>query len=222
MQTWTSQKLGAAAGIAFVVLTIVSGAVMGSRPDHTASATKIVSYFLNHHSRILVGALLAGLAAPLFLWLVVSLAGILRAAGEAIAAGVVVATAAAGITLATVPNAIESALTRMVHVSSPSLMQSLYHFDSYWGEQAFWFAAVLAFVIVVAARGKLPDWYVILSGIASVLFVLGALTVKGRGFFGVDGGMGFIAFIALGIWVIATSVLVWQSTPPAEPVPAPT
>jgi hypothetical protein len=221
VQTWTTQKLGAAAGIAFIILTIVSGAVMGSRPDHTASASKIASYFGSHHSKILVAALLAGLAAPLFLWLVVSLAGLLRAAGESTAAGVVVAVGAAGITLATVQNAIDSALTQMVHVSSPSLMKSVYHFDSYWGQQAFWFAAVLAFVTVVAARRKLPDWYIGLTGIASVLFGLGALAVKGKGFFGVDGGMGFIAFIALGIWVIATSVLVWQATPAPEPVTAP-
>jgi hypothetical protein len=221
VNAWTTQKLGALAGIAFVVITIVSGAVMGSRPDHTASASKIASYFASHHSKILVGALLAGLAAPLFIWLVVALAGLLRAAGESTAAGIVIATGAAGITLATVQNAIESALTQMVHVSNPSLMRSVYHFDSYWGEQAFWFAAVLAFVIVVAARRKLPDWYVGLSGIAAVLFGIGALTVKGKGFFGVDGGMGFIAFIALGVWVIATSVLVWQATAAAEPVAAP-
>jgi hypothetical protein len=47
--------------------------------------------------------------------------------------------------------------------------------------------------------------------------------MKPGGFFAVDGGMALIAFVALLVWVLATSFLLWQEPEPARaPAPAPT
>jgi hypothetical protein len=47
------------------------------------------------------------------------------------------------------------------------------------------------------------------------LLGLGGVAVKENGFFQPLGGMALIAFLALLIWVLATSVLLWRLSPTA-------
>ena len=79
--------------------------------------------------------------------------------------------------------------------------------------RAFWLGAVVTLVAGLGAlRGGLPRWYSWASCAAAVLLALGGLAVKQHGFFAPAGGMAIVAFVALNVWVLATSVLLWQAT----------
>jgi hypothetical protein len=66
MATWRIGHVGAAAGVAFIVLNLIANLSVGSTPDFDDSPAKIASFFDDHHGAVLVHAVLTGLAAPLF------------------------------------------------------------------------------------------------------------------------------------------------------------
>ena len=59
---------------------------------------------------------------------------------------------------------------------------------------------------------ELPEWYAWLTIAGSVVFLVGALSLKTTGFFSVTGGMSFIAFFVFAVWVLVSSVLLVQKT----------
>jgi hypothetical protein len=58
-------------------------------------------------------------------------------------------------------------------------------------------------------------WYRVVCGLAAVLFALSGISVKAAGTLAVAGGIGFVSFLALLVWVVATSVVVWRIAAPA-------
>src|SRR5919109_1228888 len=96
----TSNRMSALAGLGFVVLVLISTFIAGTHPETSDSPQKISAFFAHHHKGLLVGAVVSGLASPLFVWLFASLARAMRRAGESalavIAFGIVVVGAALG------------------------------------------------------------------------------------------------------------------------------
>ncbi len=210
MKGWKWRRLTAAAGVAWIVLSIVAGAVSGSPPKVDASAQTIAGYYTSHHSGILVGAVLAGAAAPLFLVMSVGLGVALREGKQRLAGAVVIVAAATGIALAAVPNAINAGLDQAARGGSPDAIKTGYAIGAYLGEQAFWFAALLAGVAAIAGRLSLPRWYAGVGALTAAFAVLGGISIRGVGFFSPAGAtMVFVAFVALLVWALSTSVVLW-------------
>jgi H+/Cl- antiporter ClcA len=111
MTAWSTRRLGALAGVVFVVLAVIATLVAGSIPDFNASPAKITSYYQDHHSRTLLAFILSGAAAPLFGWLVASIAVALRDLGQAAWAFVAFAGGIVGIALGAAADAVASTRT---------------------------------------------------------------------------------------------------------------
>ena len=62
------ERLGAATGILFVVLLVVSVFMVPTPPDINASPGTISAFYSDHRTAILVSAYIGGLAVPVFLW----------------------------------------------------------------------------------------------------------------------------------------------------------
>ena len=218
MRTWTAERLGAAAGIGFLVLNVIANLIPGgSAPSPHDHPAKIARYFVQHHRSIAIAVILTGIAAPLLAWLVATVALRLRALGEGTWAVIVFALGVIAIALGAGADAISGALIRTSVAHSDRVTQGLYQLQGYLTVKSFWFAAGLALTVGLAALRVLPRWYAWVSLAAAVLVGIGGLTVKGAGFFSPLQGMTAISFVALLVWILLTSIVFWRLAPEAEP-----
>ena len=225
MRAWTAERLGAVAGVAFVVLAIIGAFTAGSTPKFDDSASEIVSFFRDNHNAVIFSAILTGIASPLFVWLVAAIALTLRAAGQTAWAGVAFAAGLVGTGLATAADAVGGSLAHIANNGDNGLTQSLYQLQGFFVAKAFWFAAVVTLAVGVAAwRAALPRWYAALSLGAVVLFVLGGVSLKSSGFLAPLDSMQLIAYLGLLLWSLATAAVLWMTAPVTEVrrAPAPT
>jgi hypothetical protein len=216
MNTWAAGRLGAAAGIGFIVLTAVGDSLAGSMPSTGDSATKIASFFEDHQTAVVTGSILTGIAAPLFLAFATAFALRLRIAGPGLPAGLFFAIATAGVTLGVVADALYGSMAR---ISDASLAKGLYTVDGFVTAKSFWFATAAIFVAAWGSRGVLAQWYTLLSLVAGIVVALGGLSLRSTGFFAPLGNMSGIAFLGLLVWIVATCVVLWRE-PTTAAVPA--
>lgn len=208
----TPRRLGALAGVAFIVAFIVGVAVEGKEPSLTATAAKITSHYTSHHSKVLVADVLISVAFILFIMWAAVLAGELRAAGRHAGAGALLAAITGGATLAVAASAVEVGLDQAaIRSTDPGFMHGGYLVDEYLGGALpFLFLAAAAAATALASGGLFSPWYRWLTGLIGVLVILGGISVKASGFFSPTGGAATIALVALGVWVLATSVVLWR------------
>ena len=184
-------------GVAFVALLIISFAVGGEPPDAKEGAREIVSHYEDNKGAIQIGAALSVLAASLFVWFGATLRDALRDPGgnDGIApavlfAGTIITAVGAAID-AMVPFAMAEAADDGVDPNAFVSLQALWDNDFFplaLGVALFLLASGLS----ILRRGILPRW---MGFIAVTLGVLGFTPV------------GWIAFMAGGIWVIAVSIM---------------
>ena|SRR5947209_4834444 len=217
MRTWSMERIGALAGVLFIVFNIVGNAIAGSPPSTDESAAKIAHFFTSNHRDVVIGTVLTSVAAPLFLVLVAALALRLRAIGQGGAAVALFAAGIAGLTLGAAADALTGTLGRIAPSADVRTVQSLYQVDGFLTARSLWFAALLALLTAWAAWGLLPQWYAIASLVEGVLLVLGGIALKTTGFFSPLGGMTLIAFIGLLVWTLATAWIVWNAAPEGTP-----
>jgi hypothetical protein len=221
MAAWPAQRLGAIAGVAFVVLALIATFVAGSVPKFNDSPAKIASFYQAHHSRTLLATVLSAAAAAFFVWLVASIAVALREVGQGAWAAIAFGGGMAGIALAAAGDALAQVDAHVAREGDTRLVQGLYQTSGFLTTKAFWFAALVGLAVGLGAlRGAVAGWYAWTSLGAALLLALGGVSVKQGGFFSAGGGMVFIAFLALLVWALATSVVVWMSAA-AEERPAP-
>jgi hypothetical protein len=211
MRTWSLERIGALAGVLFIVFNIVGNAIAGSPPGTDEPATEIASWFTSNHRDVVVGAVFTSIAAPLFLLLLAALALRLRALGQGASAVAVFATGSAAITLGAVADSVYGVLGRIAPSADARTVQALYQADGFLTARAFWFAAALTLLVAWTVWTALPQWYAIASLVEGVLLVLGGIALKTAGFFSPLGGMTFIAFIGLLVWTLATAWIVWTA-----------
>lgn len=199
--------MGAAAGVGFVVLTLVSELLKGDSPSPTGPAATIVSYLADHRSGILAGAYvqmlglfllaLVALGAARRLWLAErQLEATLAAFGGVLLIGAyttyVFLTAALGFGAGT--------------DAEPATAKALWEIR-FVAETFIAFPAALLVGSVAAGSVRtrtFPRWYAWGSAVASVAFLIGGATLARNGFFAPDGGYGFILFWLLPLWVAVT------------------
>lgn len=225
MRTWSTERLGAVAGVTFVVLAIIGAFAAGAPPKFDDSASTIVSFFRDNHNSVIVSAILTGIGSPLFVWLVAAIALTLRAAGQTAWAGVAFAAGLVGTGLATAADAVGASLAQIANNGDNGLTQGLYQLQGFFIAKAFWFAAIVALAVGIAAwRAALPRWYAVVSLAAVVVFVLGGVSLKSSGFLAPLDAMQFIAYLGLLVWSLATATVLWMTAPVTEVrrAPAPT
>lgn len=201
-------------GVAFVVLAVIGFAVGGEPPSSDDPAQEIVAHYADNSDSIVVGAALVGLGAVFLVFFGGYLRKVLAEAEGP--GGILSAVSLAGAALLAMGAAIDStisiALAESAEDIEPAAVQAL---QALWDND--WIPVALGIEVFLLATGlsivrhrALPAW---LGWVAIVLVVLGATP------------LGFIAFLAGGIWILIVSVMLAlraRDRTPSAPPPAAT
>jgi hypothetical protein len=207
-------------GVAFVVVLILGFIVGGEPPDVKNPPQEIIDHYADNKDSVQIGVGLELIAAALLLFFAGYLRKVLRAVpGEG---GMLPAVALAGATVmaagAALDGMISFALAESADDIEPAAVQALQAvWDNDWPPIALGAAVLLlASGLSIALYGALPRW---LGWVAILLGVVGLTPI------------GFVSFLAGGIWILIVSVLltlraraVTQPPPPGAPdraAPAP-
>lgn len=204
----TLKKWAAVAGIAFVVLQLVSQGLIqygGSEPAFNAPSEEIVAFFTSKNSQfVAIGEYLSVLSLFLFLWFLGALWSVLRdAEGEpawlslvAVASGIVMVASILG-------GGWPLAFFRMEEGLEPQMARMLFDEGNY-GFATIW-VAIASFLAATAAvslrSGVLPRWLA-WSGAVIAIGLLAA-----RAVWAAPTGTVFIPYALFWLWMIATSVV---------------
>jgi hypothetical protein len=212
MGSWSARQLAALGAVAATALLIVGFVLPGSPPSFDADSGKIVNFFHDHHTRILVSVVLVEAGAALLIGLIAQLAVLLRDAGQrALAAIVGIAGAVTIAILATCIGMLGGLSQLAVFRDDAGSLPALYRLTQFAFVGLSWAALVLAAAVALAAwNGVFPRWVAAANGILAVLLLLGGISVKADG--ALAAGTGFFSFLAglaLIVWVLHLSVLFW-------------
>ena len=207
MNKWSVERWAASTGIGFAILLLVGGFLPGSPKKWNASAADIQSYLQGKHKEILIGGILFGVGYVLFLWFLASFAGYFRDAGQGRLATVMYGAGVAAVTIGAIGDGLNVAFARLTYTADANTVRTLYGMTSFlYGRLPWVFAALALATWLAVKRSKaMPDWYAWLSLVGAVLFVLGGLSLKTHGFFSPSGGMSFVAFVAVILWIAISS-----------------
>lgn len=208
------ERWAAASGIGFAILLFVGNLIPGEPKKYDASSESIVSYLQDKHTQLLIAGMLYGLAYVLFLWFLASFAGAFREAGQRRLSTIIYGAGVATVTIGAVADGLFISLARLAYWVDPKTIQALYGLAWFIYGRIFWTATALALAAVIAARRSsvFPEWYAWLTLVAAVILVLGAISEKSTGFFSPSGGMPMIAFLAILVWVLLSSILLVKRT----------
>ena len=220
------ERLGAATGILFVALLLVSVFMVPAPPAADASTSSIVTYYGDHRSALLVSAYLSGLAGVAFLWFLGSLVMALRR-GEGDHARLsliclVGGACTAAVAFATTGISASLAYGTNIH-GDAGAVRALYDLNLIAGVFiAFTLAVfVAAGSIVMIRSGAVSRWL----GEAGVVLAIFLLVVGGSfassGPFAPSGAIGLIGLLAFALWTLIASVrLVMEAMPARASTPA--
>ncbi|MCW3067771.1 MAG: hypothetical protein JWL67_396 [Solirubrobacterales bacterium] len=190
------ERLAPLTGIVFVAIVFAVFAIGGSTPEEHDSAAKVQSFYVQHHDKHAAVAILMALATPFLLFFASSLRYDLRRAGgtgqlsnAAFAGGVLAASGFA--IVATIHLALANAAGSAVTLGTTQTLNVLDNNDflpAAAGVSALVFAAGASAV----RHGSLPKWL----GWVGIVIGIAAFTPAG-----------FVAFLAAGVWILLTSVL---------------
>jgi hypothetical protein len=215
------KRLGAAGGIAYVVLQLVSQALIqigGSEPAFAAPADEIVAFFVNRDPLLAgMGGTIAVLSVIPFLWFIGILWAELQRYEEkpawmsavAFASGIIVAA------VLMTGSGWELAVFRVEEGLSPEMARTLFDqgnfmFATLWVAAA---ALLLASSIVGLKDNALPRW---LSWFG-LLTAVGLLAARA---FWAASAMAFLPYVLFWVWLIAASILLMRRMG-AEPASVP-
>jgi hypothetical protein len=204
-------RLGALGGALFVVLLIISFIVAGEPPDVGEPVEEIVEYYADSDAEIFIGTGIGALALMFFLLFANHLRRLFAATGAAPLATLVLVGASIVAVGFTIDGTISIALAEEAENLDPTSVQTLQAlWDNDFLPLLFGLALFLgATGVSILQTGLLPRW---LGWIAILLLVLGFTPI------------GFVAFLAGGVWTLIVSILLamrGRSEPPA-PTPAAT
>lgn len=206
-----ARQLGALAGIAFVVIAVISLFLPGT-PPKADEVSKISSYLVDKRGGILASNYLLALAFAFFLLFLGSLRVHLGAAGRQIVrpGSVALAGGVAGAVLVLAGAAtINAAVFQVAGAGDDNLNHALYDlsndlfFMSGFGFAVFFVGAALA----IADTRALPSALAPAALVVALLNLLGAFGLFAKsGLFAIGGAFGFITPVASLLWVLAASV----------------
>ena len=207
--TW--ERIGAAAGIAFVALLLASFLVIpDSPPALDAPVLKIRAYYVGNSSNFQASVFLVGLAGFFFLGFLGALSATLsRADAGGWLHRVVFPSGAIVLSLAFVNSGVTDALaTRVAAESDQAVIRALYDVQAFTiSFIAFPAAALVGAASIIARRAQLMPPLVSLLGLLLVpaWLVSGFAVFTETGTFSPTGAFGVIVLIAWLAWVLAVS-----------------
>jgi hypothetical protein len=217
------ERYGAAAGVLFVILALVSSFLPGeSPPAIDDSARDIAKYFHGHSGAIQAGAFLIGLGAIAFLWFIGSLWSRLRRPEDTRR----LATIAAGggvVSVGLVLVGFSMNATISLRLASLGLLGARFFYtlaNVVIAMASFSIAVLVVATSVAAIRAKVfPVWLGWAGVVLGLLWVVAGLGVStdNSGIF----ALGFVAFLLWMVWILVVSVFLYRAPAPAAPA-APT
>ncbi len=216
-------RVGGLVGILFVVLFIIGAFIIeGDTPMSDDSASDIRKYFVDHPHKFLVGEFLIAFA---FVFFLLPFASALRSfLGRAEGPAAIWSRLVfAGALLMTAVGAAASGLQGALAYSAAgfaddNILKTIVNANYYTFTTAFPFLAalmVLSASVVILRTGALWRWlggFGVIFAIAAVISTLAVLNDDPMGPLGV---LGFIVFIALGVWIlIAGAGMLMKQAPP--------
>ena len=207
-----SERLDAAAGIAFVALILIAAFVPGQPPVATDSIGDIRDFFKDERESLQAATFFTGLAVLTFLWFLGTLRGRLRQA-EGPPGRLTAVAFGSGLVLAAIVLAGQGLfLAPTLHLSEldDGTVRALFDGSTYvFALAGFPAAGLTAGVAAVALRHEaLPRAIGAFSAVVAACQVIGALAIYGEddSFFGIGGASGFVAFLLFLVWVLAVSI----------------
>jgi hypothetical protein len=205
-------RLAAAAGVAFVVLTVASTFAAGSPPASDASAAKIATYFHDHSGGIKAQLLLGGLGIAALVWWFGALWRLLsRAEDERPRLAMVAAVAlAVGLSLAMLNGVVVA--TAALRAGDRATTHLLYTFSVVAISAAgFGIGTFLLATNVLTLRHRITPPWVSCVGVGAALAFL-ASTIGSVTDAPAYLVIGLVAFLTWCVWILAVSATMWRST----------
>ena len=211
------EKLAAATGIAFVVFILASSFVVTEMPPKIDDSINTIGrFYVEHHSGLLWGSFLGGLATLVGLWFFGTVAAWIRRQGQPRLASILFGGAITALGVATVGALAATLLAYRADgsgVASRATFQLLY--DANLMAFTFIWIPLAVFVSATSMAGmrssSLPQW---LWGSGAVWAVVAVIASAGlfshSGFFAPGGGLSFILFLVFAAWMLALSIVLWQ------------
>jgi hypothetical protein len=210
------ERLGAASGIVFFILLVLSFVFGPDKPPaFTDSAQKVANYVADNRDQLQAGAALTLLSGPFFLWFLGSLARTLRLAEERGPGRLAAVSFAGGIValgLAVAGTGLQWAASYHSDLD-PSTVRALW--DS--GVGIFSFALGIGIGTLIGAAsvlslrtGALPRWLAgagVAIAVLEVVYGTVSMFKETGAFSAADGAIGLIGFLLFGLWVLATSIV---------------
>ncbi|MCJ7438500.1 MAG: hypothetical protein MUP97_12170 [Acidimicrobiia bacterium] len=196
-------------GIVFVVLAVIGAFMAGSPPKVSDPDGKIIKFTKDNQDALRCAAYLAGLSMVVFLFFLGAVGSRLRRAGTG--SGRLAATAVmGGVALAAIAGASNGiSAYGALHPGESALTYRLT--TVLFGFVAF--AAVVfteATSIVIVRTKFLPAWLGWFGGLVALLWLVGAAAVSTEN--DTIFTVGFVAFLAWALWIIALSVTLFRTT----------
>lgn len=222
----TLDRLGAAAGIAAVVLLVSLFTILPALPSPEKPISAIAHSATVNRGGLLAGAYLGALlSGALLLFGAVVAARLRRAEGSKGGWWVIALCGIAGSAFGIVGNVFSIVFVRAVgHGASGSELWMGYDVDHWAGTLVGIPLAIFVVGAALGARatGVVPQWLVFLGGAVALLLAIGAGSVMGNE---VDGGiLGsvlLVGYVGLIVWIVGVSVSLWRRSGSLEAVPAP-
>lgn len=210
------EKLAAATGIAFAVVTGIALALVETPPDPGATPDAVAAYYTDNGDKLRLQAYVLGIGGILFLWFLGTLRAFLRSAeGEngrlsATAFGAGIATfAAVGTSIG-----IASALAhRVAEQADPGVTSAFHDFSAMaFAGASFPMAAFFLAVALLSGRTKaLPAWLGWFSWLlVPVALIAAAAVFMDTGAFAPGGMYGYVLFGLALLWFLAAGVVLMQ------------
>jgi hypothetical protein len=209
VETRAWERWAPASGIVFVALYVIAYLpflIVGESPKLGDSAAEVAEYFTDTRGPVLTAVIMLGLALPTFLLFVAAAAASLRNAGEALLAGLALASGVAAAAMFGALVATFGALAQGVaRTADAGVVEAIY--DVSWSIEVLVSFPLAMFVLAVSAGGILPRWFASLGVLAAIAVAVGGTTWAGSGFWAPDGGYTTVRELVFLAWVLVTSGL---------------
>jgi hypothetical protein len=207
MSSW--EQNWQAKGIGFAVFFIIAYVIYGSQPKVGASAATLVSFYDDHRTRILIAAVILGLAVLCLLWFAAALSSMLRETGQGTwATAATAASAGLGVAFFMLITLTATLAYAIAGGGNHQITSGLNDFS--WGLKVV--ASFPAAMLIMAGSFGLRQAGLISrasfgAGVAAVVLVLlGATTWAGDGIWAPDGAYTqFISPIIGLAWIVVVS-----------------
>ena len=204
------ERWARAAGIAFVVFTVLAFIVGGEPPKIGDPAQDVVSYYDGERGQVLVSSFLFAVALGFWIWFGGALANSLRNRGEGRVAATIIGAVSAFVSVQLVTTAVNAILAHSVaRESDDGVVQALFNLT--WGLDVV--AAIPSAVFFLAASLGLrrtlmiPAWLSWAGIGVAALFILRSTNWARDGFWSPTGDYLFILIPLALLWILTTSIV---------------